>query len=362
MKVLEQLNNLMEPEQDLKPKKSLEPLTKAEKQKALKSVQKSLDKEFDTVMLQFMGKRVGQRLPSFPTGLVSVDEELIGCGGVPKGRIVEVYGPEASGKTTFCLHVVSEVQKAGGMAVYIDAEHSLDPSYASKIGVNMDELMISQPDNGEQALSVAEALVEARACDIIIIDSVAALVPQAELDGEMGDSHMGLQARLMSQALRKLTGICNTNGVTIIFINQIREKIGVMFGNPETTTGGRALKFYASLRIEIRQMSKGDGGIIEVDGKRVGQRSRLKAVKNKVGGAPYASTEICLMYESGWDKREDMVDYAVKLGVIEPGAWHVFEGQKFRKNDLRNEPVYSTIIDKVSKALEKKKNESLGSV
>lgn len=357
-KALDQLEALMEPEEAPK-KVKLEPLSKAEKQKALKSVQKSLDKEFDTIMLQFMGKRVGQRLPSFPTGLVSVDEELIGCGGIPKGRVIEVYGPEASGKTTFCLHVVSEIQKAGGTAVYIDAEHSLDPSYASRIGVNVDELAISQPNSGEQALTVAEALVTARACDIIVIDSVAALVPQAELDGEMGDSHMGLQARLMSQALRKLTALCNINGVTIIFINQIREKIGVMFGNPETTTGGRALKFYASLRIEIRQMSKTDGGVIEVDGQRVGQRSRLKAVKNKVGGAPYAQTELALMYETGWDKREDMVEYAIKLGVVTPGQWCVFEGTKYRKNQLTEGALFDTLSESVKAAIAAKREKDV---
>jgi len=353
-KVLDQLAALMEPEEAPK-KVKLEPLTKEEKQKALKSVQKSLDKEFETVMLQFMGKRVGQRLPCFPTDLISVDEELIGCGGIPKGRIVEVYGPEASGKTTFCLHAVSEIQKAGGTAVYIDAEHSLDPSYAARVGVNVNELAISQPDCGEQALTVAEELVKARACDLIVIDSVAALVPQAELDGDMGDSHMGLQARLMSQALRKLTALCNINGVTIIFINQIREKIGVTFGNPEVTTGGRALKFYASLRIQIRQLSKTDGGIIEQDGKRIGQRCRLTAVKNKVSGSPYSTTDITLLYSTGWDKKDDMIEYAIQLGVIQPGAWLVYEGKKYRRNDLTDSPVYEKMEESVKAALAAKR-------
>lgn len=356
-KVMEALDAVMGEETvPSSPKKVLEPLSKAEKQKVLKSVEKSLNKEHDTVLLQLMGKRVGQRLPCWPTNILSVDEELIGCGGMPKGRIVEVFGPEASGKTTFCLHVVSEVQKAGGLAVYIDAEHSLDPSYASRIGVNINEMMICQPDNGEQALSVAEALVRSRAVDIIVVDSVAALVPQAELDGDMGDSHMGLQARLMSQAMRKLTGLCNTNGVTILFINQIREKIGVMFGNPETTTGGRALRFYASLRLQIRQLSKGDGGIIEEDGKRVGQRCRLTSVKNKVGGAPYSQADITLMYASGWDKDSDVVDYAIELGVVEPGSWCIFKGTKYRKKDLTSGPIFETLKESIKKCLEDKRS------
>ena len=332
------------------------PLSKAEKIKALLSVEKQLNKEYKSIVLQKMGERVGERLPAFATNLISVDEELIGCGGIPKGRIIEIFGPEGSGKTTLALHMISEVQRAGGVAAFIDAEHALDPNYASKVGVNVPELVISQPDYGEQALEVAEALVRSRTVDLIVIDSVSALVPKAELDGDMGDSHMGLQARLMSQAMRKLTGACNTNGISIAFINQVREKIGVMFGNPETTSGGRALKFYASLRIKIRQLSKADGGIILDDtGKRVGQRCHLEAVKNKVGGAPYASTDINLMYASGWDKRLDMVEYAEKLGVVESGAWWKFAGEQFRKLSLTEEPVFANIRIAVQQAVQAKR-------
>jgi recombination protein RecA len=334
----------------------LAPLTKAEKIKAILAVEKSLNKEYKSVVLQRMGQRVGVPLPSWETALVSVAEELFGCGGIPKGRIIEIFGPEGSGKTSFALDIIASVQHAGGQAAFVDAEHALDPSYASRIGVDVDELLISQPDNGEQALEVVEALVRSRAIDVIVVDSVSALVPKAELDGDMGDSHMGLQARLMSQAMRKLTGLCNTNGVTLAFINQVREKIGVMFGNPETTTGGRALKFYASLRIKIRQLSKADGGIILDDtGKRVGQRCHLEAVKNKVGGAPYASTDINLMYASGWDKRLDMVEYAEKLGVVESGAWWKFAGEQFRKLSLTEEPVFANIRIAVQQAVQAKR-------
>ena len=331
-------------------------MTKAEKIKAILAVEKSLNKEYKSVVLRRMGQRVGVPLPSWETALVSVAEELFGCGGIPKGRIIEIFGPEGSGKTSFALDIIAAVQHAGGQAAFVDAEHALDPSYASRIGVDVDELLISQPDNGEQALEVVEALVRSRAVDAIVIDSVSALVPKAELDGDMGDSHMGLQARLMSQAMRKLTGLCNTNGVTLAFINQVREKIGVMFGNPETTTGGRALKFYASLRIKIRQLSKGDGGIIlDDDGKRIGQRCRLEAVKNKVGGAPYASTDINLMYASGWDKRLDTVEYAEKLGVVESGAWWKFAGEQYRKLSLTEEPVFANIRIAVQQAVQAKR-------
>jgi recombination protein RecA len=333
-------------------------MSKADKLKAALSVEKSLNTEYKTILLQKMGKRVGTRLPCYPTNLLSVDEELIGCGGVPKGRIVEIFGSEGSGKTSFALHIVAEVQKAGGVAAYIDAEHSLDPNYASRIGVNVDELLISQPDYGEQALEVAESLVKSRAVDVIIIDSVSALVPRSELDGDMGDASMGTQARLMSQAMRKLTGICNKNGVTVAFINQVREKIGVMFGNPETTSGGRALKFYASLRIKIRQLSKSDGGIVEADGVRVGQRCHLEAVKNKCGGAPYASTDISLMYATGWDKSLDVVDYAADMGVVESGTWYVFKGEKWRKNLLLTRPdMLDTIRVEVLKTIESRRKD-----
>jgi len=337
----------------------LEPLTLKQKQKAAAGVAKSLAKQYGGVLLQSFGKRVGQRLPSYPTNLISFDEQLAGCGGVPKGRIIEIFGPEASGKTTIALHVIAEIQKAGGMAAFVDAEHALDPSYADRIGVNVNELLISQPDYGEQALEVVEALVRARAVDVIVVDSVSALVPKAELDGDMGDSHMGLQARLMSQAMRKLAGLCNKNGVTVIFINQVRENLGVMFGNPETTTGGRALKFYASLRIKIRQLSKTDGGIIEDDNKkRIGQRCRLQAVKNKVGGAPYAETDLTLLYGTGWDKASDLLHYAVKIGsVVESKGWYtiVSTEERFREKDLKEE---KELIERISKACEEKRRQN----
>jgi recombination protein RecA len=362
-KALETLKGLGLEELESSPEKSekklepLTPLSKKEKQKAIAGLTKSLNKQYETVLLQSMGKRVGQRLPSIPTNIVSIDEGMIGCGGIPRGRIIEVFGPEASGKTTIALHIIAEAQKAGGMAAFIDAEHALDPTYAARIGVNVEELLISQPDYGEQALEVVEALVEARAVDVIVVDSVSALVPKAELDGDMGDSHMGLQARLMSQAMRKLAGIANKNGVTIIFINQIREKLGVMFGDPETTTGGRALKFYSSLRIKIRQLSKGDGGIIEEDGVRVGQRCRLVAVKNKTGGAPYAQTDVTLMYEHGWDKESDLVDYAVKLGVVEDAGkgWFVWGTERSRKKDLTSGSNFGSLLTVVKKAIEDKR-------
>lgn len=338
------------------PQGPLTPLSKAEKQKAASAVAKAMNKEHPNLILP-MGKRVGQRVPSYSTNLISFDEGLTGCGGVPKGRIIEIFGPEASGKTTISLHCISEIQAAGGTAAFVDAEHALDPTYASRIGVDVDELLISQPDSGEQGLEVTEALVRARAVDIIVVDSVSALVPQAELDGEMGDSHMGLQARLMSQAMRKLRGICNVNGVSVIFINQIREKIGVTFGDPEVTTGGRALKFYASLRIKIRQLSKTDGGIIEVDGVRVGQRSRLTAVKNKVGGAPYATTDLALYYSRGWDKDEDLADYAVKIGAVVEGpkGWFNWDGEKYRRNELTSDGRYDTLLKVVKKTIEDKR-------
>jgi recombination protein RecA len=340
-------------EEEMKSSEPLQPLTKAEKIKAALSVEKSLSKEYGGVILQKMNDRVGERLPSFSTELISLDEELFGCGGCPKGRIIEIFGPEASGKTTISLQIIAAVQAAGGMAALIDAEHSLNPNHAADIGVDLNELLISQPDNGEQALEIVAALVRARAVDVIVVDSVAALVPKAELEGDMGDSHMGLQARLMSQALRILTGLCNTNGVTIIFINQIREKLGVQFGDPETTTGGRALKFYSSVRIKIRQLSRTDGGIIEEDGVRVGQRSRLVAVKNKCG-TPYSETDLTLTYGKGWDKKSDVIDYAVKLGVLESGAWYTLKetGERFRRKDLTDEHIFSILNLAVKKEIE----------
>jgi len=347
----------------------LEPLSKADRLKSLLAVTRSLNSEYKSIVLQRMGERVGESLPSFPTGIMSVDEELIGCGGVPKGRVIEIFGPEASGKTTLALSIIAAVQQAGGAGAYVDAEHALDPSHAARIGVDVDAMLISQPDYGEQALEIVDALVRSRAVDVIVVDSVSALVPKAELDGDFGESHMGLQARLMSQAMRKLTGLCNHFGVTVVFINQIREKIGVSFGDPEVTSGGRALKFYASLRIKIRQLSKADGGVILDDsGKRIGQRCCLTAVKNKCGGAPYATTDISLMYASGWDKRLDVVDYAEVMGVVTEAVtvddkgkekakkgWWTFNGEDYRRLDLTEPTLNDNIKIAVQQAVQAKR-------
>lgn len=259
---------------------------------------------------------------STPTGSISLDIAL-GVGGIPKGRVIEIYGPESSGKTTLTLHMIAEVQKKGGLAAFIDAEHALDPEYAKKIGVNLEDLLISQPDNGEQALDIAETLVRSNGLDLIVIDSVAALTPRAEIDGEMGDSHMGLHARLMSQALRKLTGIISKTNTTVIFINQIRMKIGVMFGNPETTTGGNALKFYASIRIEVRRSAQ-----IKAGEKIIGNRTKAKVVKNKVA-PPFKVAEFDIMYNEGISASGDLLDTGVALEVIEKsGNTYMFDGVK----------------------------------
>jgi recombination protein RecA len=275
------------------------------------------------------------------------DETVMSCGGIPDGRIVEVFGPESAGKTTFTLQIVACAQQAGDNAAFVDAEHALDPNYAKKLGVDVNNLVISQPDYGEQALEVVLALVRTRAFRIIVVDSVTALVPKAELEGDMGDSHMGLQARLMSQAMRKLVGEAAKAACTIIFINQVREKIGVSFGNPEVTTGGRALKFFSSVRLEVRRVSKTDGGEIKDDaGVHIGHRMKIKNVKNKVG-PPFRETIVNLLYDSGFDTRSDVVEYAISIGVIEestPKGWFTFKGEKVRKKQLTESPMFDTIL------------------
>ncbi len=291
------------------------------KLKALGLAMEQITKQFGDGSIMKLGDAKKVDVELLPSGSLSLDIAL--GGGYPKGRIIEIYGPESSGKTTLTLHAIAEIQKQGGTAAFIDAEHALDPIYAQKLGVNIDELLLSQPDTGEQALEIAETLVRSNAVDLIIVDSVAALVPQAEIDGDMGDSHMGLQARLMSQALRKLTGIINKSKATVIFINQIRMKIGVMFGNPETTTGGNALKFYASVRMDIRrtgQIKEGDDII--------GNRTKVKVVKNKIS-APFKTAEFDIMYNEGISKTGDVLDLAVANNIIgKSGAWFDYDGGK----------------------------------
>ena len=294
------------------------------KKEALEAARLQSDKEFGKGSLMKLGDNKDiLDVDVIPSGSILLDEAL-GVGGYPKGRIIEIYGPESSGKTTLALHAIAECQKKGGIAAFIDAEHALDPTYAKNLGVNIDDLWISQPDNGEQALEITERLVRSGAIDIIVVDSVAALTPQAEIEGDMGDSHMGLQARLMSQALRKLTGILAKSNTTIIFINQIRMKIGVMFGNPETTTGGNALKFYASVRMDVRRIESIGKNQDELTGNRV----RVKIVKNKVA-PPFKKCEIDLMFGTGISKMGSLLDAAIKCNLIEKaGAWYSFKGEK----------------------------------
>jgi recombination protein RecA len=321
---------------------------------------KAIDLAFAQIEKQF-GKgsimRLGSKEAIVPisvisTGAISFDAAL-GVGGFPRGRVVEIFGPESSGKTTIALQVIAQAQKTGGMAAFVDAEHALDPGYAKKLGVDVDNLLVSQPDYGEQALEIAEALVRSGAIDVLVVDSVAALVPKAELDGEMGDSHMGLQARLMSQALRKLTGIVSKSRTCLIFINQIREKIGVMFGNPETTTGGRALKFYASVRVDIRRIAAiKEGDIV------TGSRTKVKVVKNKVA-APFRESEFDIMYGEGISKEGDLLDLAVNHNLLEKsGAWFSYKGERIgqgRENARQflkdNKDVYAKLEAEVRKEL-----------
>lgn len=315
------------------------------KLKALGLAQEQINKQFGEGAIRRLGDSSTVNVELVSSGSLSLDLAL--GGGYPKGRIIEIYGPESSGKTTLTLHAIAEIQKQGGVAAFIDAEHALDPAYARKLGVDVDNLLVSQPDNGEQALEIAETLVRSNAVDLVVIDSVAALVPQAEIDGDMGDSHMGLQARLMSQALRKLTGIINKSKTTVIFINQIRMKIGVMFGNPETTTGGNALKFYASVRIDIRRT-----GQIKSGEDIIGNRTKVKVVKNKIA-PPFRAAEFDIMYNEGISKTGDVLDLAVQHGIVgKSGAWFDYndskigQGREASKEYLASNPKILAEIEK----------------
>jgi recombination protein RecA len=317
------------------------------KQKALDTTLASLKKRFGEGTVMKLGESTRLTVPAIPTGSLSLDLAL-GVGGVPRGRITEIYGPEASGKTTICQHVIAEAQKMGGIAAFIDVEHALDPAYAARCGVNVQDLYVSQPDTGEQALEIAEALIRSGAVDVVVIDSVAALVPRAEIEGEMGDSHMGLQARLMSQALRKLIGVINTSNTALIFTNQLRQKIGVMFGNPETTTGGMALKFYASVRLDVRRLES-----IKQGGQTVGSRVRVTVKKNKVA-APFRQAEFDIMYNKGISKSGDLLDLGVTMNIVEKrGAFYSFDntrlgqGRENAKEFLENSPALADRIEAV---------------
>jgi recombination protein RecA len=317
------------------------------KSQALQLAVDNIEKQFGKGSIMRLGEGYKVDVETTSSGSVSLDMAL--GGGIPKGRIIEIYGPESSGKTTLCLHAVAEVQKSGGVAAYVDAEHALDPAYAEKIGVKTADLLLSQPDNGEQALEVVEALVRSNAVDIIVVDSVAALVPQAEIEGDMGDAHMGLQARLMSQALRKLTGVISKTHCTVIFVNQLRMKIGVMFGNPETTTGGQALKFYSSVRMDIRRISQ-----IKSGDQVIGNRTRVKVVKNKIA-PPFRETEFDIMYNQGISREGDVLDLAVNRDIVaKSGAWFEYNGEKIgqgresAKKYLKDNPK---AMDEISKKI-----------
>ena len=318
----------------------------SEKRKALEMALSQIEKQFGKGSVMKLGEYKAMEVEAIPTGALSLDIAL-GIGGVPRGRIIEVFGPESSGKTTLALHIIAEAQKMGGEAAFIDAEHALDPVYARKLGVDIDNLIVSQPDTGEQALEITEALVRSGALDVVVVDSVAALVPKAEIDGEMGDSHMGLQARLMSQALRKLAGAINKSKTVLIFINQLREKIGVMFGNPETTTGGRALKFYASVRMDIRKTE-----MMKQDGQVIGNRVRVKVIKNKVA-PPFREAEFDVLYGKGISKVGNILDMAVNLDIVEKsGAWFSYNGQRIsqgRENAKRYLEEHPDIMDEIEK-------------
>lgn len=324
-----------------------------EKMRALDAAISQIEKSFGKGSVMKLGEGQAMNVETVPTGSLSLDIAL-GVGGVPKGRIIEVYGPESSGKTTVALHMVAEVQKRGGIAGFIDAEHALDPVYAKNIGVDIDNLYISQPDNGEQALEITETMVRSGAIDIVIVDSVAALVPKAEIDGDMGDSHMGQQARLMSQAMRKLTAVVSKTGCIVIFINQLREKIGVMFGNPETTTGGRALKFYASIRMDVRR-----GEQIKQGGDVIGNHTRIKIVKNKVA-PPFKEAEFDIMYGKGISTVGDVIDLAANKNVIvKSGAWYAYNGEKIGQG-RENAKLYLEEHPEIFAEVDRKVREAYG--
>lgn len=331
-----------------------------DKSKALESALRQIEKDFGKGSIMKLGEAEAKmNVEVIATGALALDLAL-GVGGVPRGRVVEIYGPESSGKTTVALHIIAEAQKNGGFAAFIDAEHALDPIYAKKLGVDIENLLISQPDNGEQALEIADALVRSGAIDVIVIDSVAALVPKAEIEGEMGDSHVGLQARLMSQALRKLTGIISKSRTTAIFINQIREKVGVMFGNPETTTGGRALKFYSTIRLEVRRVEN-----IKQGNDSIGSRTRVKVVKNKIA-PPFKQAEFDIMYGEGISREGCIVDIGTELDIInKSGAWYSYgdyrlgQGRENVKDFLRNNlQVAAEIESKIKESIPSKKVEN----
>jgi recombination protein RecA len=319
---------------------------RSDRGKAIEAALAQIDKQFGKGSIMRLGSRETIEVPAIPTGALSLDAAL-GVGGFPRGRVVEIYGPESSGKTTLALHVIAEAQKRGGMAAFVDAEHALDANYAGRLGVNTDDLLVSQPDNGEQALEIAEVLIRSGAVDVLVVDSVAALVPRSEIEGEMGDAQMGLQARLMSQALRKLTSVVAKSRTCLVFINQLREKIGVMFGSPETTTGGRALKFYASVRLDIRRIaSLKDGEQV------VGSRAKVKVVKNKVA-APFREAEFDILYGEGISREGDTLDLGVEQKVVEKsGAWYSFDGERLgqgRENVrafMKENPAITREIDK----------------
>lgn len=328
-------------------------IKKDAKKEALEQALLQIEKQYGKGSIMKLGERVNEKIDVIPTGCLVLDIAL-GIGGIPRGRVIEIYGPESSGKTTVSLHIIAETQKLGGTAAFIDAEHALDPTYAEKLGVNLDDLLVSQPDNGEQALNICETLVKSGSVDIVVVDSVAALTPKAEIDGEMGDSHVGLQARMMSQALRKLTGVINKSNTTVIFINQLREKVGVMFGSPETTTGGKALKFYASIRLDVRKKDTIKDGV-----NIVGNRTVVKVVKNKLA-PPFKTAEFDIIYGKGISQSGCVVDLALNADIIQKsGSWFSYNDEKIGqgKENVKqfleeHQDIYNEITQKVKEKYE----------